>query len=48
MKSSYEVGSVSYTENDSRNNIWKRLCRGPAPVDPGKFEGETALAIRIR
>lgn len=23
MKSSYEVGSVSYIENDSRNNIGK-------------------------
>ena len=28
--------------------IKKAECRGPALVDPGKFEGETALAIRIR
>ena len=28
--------------------IKKAECRGPVPVDPGKFEGETALAIRIR
>ena len=35
--------------NEKQNAGWiqlsfdAKLCQGPAPVDPGKFEGETAL-----
>ena len=35
-------------EDPLEEGLATHSCQGPAPVDPGKFEGETASVIRIQ